>query len=115
VNILGVTFKEDVPDLRNSKVVDIVAELRSYGIEVAVHDPMARSEDAEREYGIRLASWEELPRAEALVVAVAHRSFLDMGIERLGAKLVPGGCFIDVKARFDRARLAAAGFAAWRL
>jgi UDP-N-acetyl-D-galactosamine dehydrogenase len=115
VNVLGITFKEDVPDLRNSKVIDLIAELRSFGISVAVHDPVAYPPDAEREYGVRLCSWDELPRAEALVVAVAHRAFLSLGVEELATKLVPGGCFVDVKSRFDRERIAAAGFDCWRL
>jgi UDP-N-acetyl-D-galactosamine dehydrogenase len=115
VNVLGITFKEDVPDLRNSKVVDMVSELQSFGIRVAVHDPVAHPEDAEREYGIRLVPWQELPRAEALVVAVAHRAFLGLEFGELTAKLVPGGCFIDVKSRFRREPLAAAGFNSWRL
>ncbi len=115
VNVLGITFKEDVPDLRNSKVVDMIAEFRSYGIRVAVHDPVAHPEDAEREYGIRLAAWDELPRAEAFVVAVAHRAFLSLGVEQIATKLAAGGCFVDVKSRFDRQRLAAAGFGCWRL
>ena len=115
VNVLGITFKEDVPDLRNSKVVDIVNELQSFGIRVAVHDPVAHAADAEREYGIRLVGWQELPRADALIVAVAHRAFLALPIEQLASKLAPGGCFIDVKSRFERERLAAAGFNSWRL
>jgi UDP-N-acetyl-D-galactosamine dehydrogenase len=115
VTILGLTFKEDVPDLRNSKVVDMVEELRSYGVEVAVHDPVAHAPEAQREYGIRLASWDELPRAEALVLAVAHRRFMDLGFERLCEKLARGGCFVDVKSRFDRARIEASGFTCWRL
>jgi len=115
VNVLGITFKEDVPDLRNSKVVDIVNELQSFGIRVAVHDPVAHPEDAEREYGIRLVAWQDLPRADALVVAVAHRAFLRLDIGELAAKLAPGGCFIDVKSRFPRERLTAAGLSSWRL
>jgi UDP-N-acetyl-D-galactosamine dehydrogenase len=115
VNVLGITFKEDVPDLRNSKVVDMINEFRSFGIEVAVHDPVAHAEDAEREYGVRLVPWEALPRAAALVVAVAHRQFLSLGVEQLAQKLVAGGCFIDVKSRFERRLLDAAGFATWRL
>jgi len=115
VNVLGITFKEDVPDLRNSKVVDIVHELQSFGIQVAVHDPVAHAEDAEREYGIRLVAWKDLPRADALVVAVAHRAFVRLDLGELASKLTPGGCFIDVKARFPRERLAAAGFNSWRL
>ncbi len=115
VNVLGLTFKEDVPDLRNSKVADLVAELRSYGIRVSVHDPVASAEEAEREYGLKLSSWSELPRADALVVAVAHRQFLSLGAGDFAAKLAPGGCFIDVKSRFDRSALEASGFTIWRL
>ncbi len=115
VNVLGLTFKEDVPDLRNSKVADLVAELRSYGVRVAVHDPVADAEEAHSEYGLRLASWDELPRAEALVVAVAHRQFLSLRAEDFAGKLAPGGCFIDVKSRFDRAGFEALGLKTWRL
>jgi UDP-N-acetyl-D-galactosamine dehydrogenase len=93
----------------------MIRELESYGLRVAVHDPVAEAADAEREYGIRLAGWQALPRADALVLAVAHRPFLELGVEQFAAKLRPGGCFIDVKSRFDRAQLAAAGFGCWRL
>jgi UDP-N-acetyl-D-galactosamine dehydrogenase len=115
VNVLGLAFKEDCADVRNSKVAELAAELSSYGAEVAVHDPEANAEEASRELGIHLVAWEALPRADALVVAVAHRRFLAMGFSKLQEKLVPGGCFIDVKARFDRAALEAAGFRVWRL
>ncbi|MFM2053544.1 MAG: hypothetical protein RL456_1581 [Pseudomonadota bacterium] len=115
VNILGLTFKENCPDLRNSKVVDIIAELRSYGVEVFVHDPEADPDEAMHEYGVRLLPWEELPRADAIVAAVAHRGFQRLGPEDLGRKLVKGGCFIDVKAAFPEAALRAAGLRVWRL
>ena len=115
VNVLGITFKEDVPDLRNSKVVDMIREFQSYGIQVVVHDPVAHPPEAEREYGVRLSGWDALPRAEALVVAVAHRAFVERPLEALTAKLAPGGCFVDVKSRFDRARIIGAGFGCWRL
>jgi UDP-N-acetyl-D-galactosamine dehydrogenase len=115
VNVLGLTFKEDVPDLRNSRVIDVINELRSYGIEVCVHDPVAGAEEAHEEYGVHLTAWDELPMAEAMVVAVAHRAFLDRPVAELTAKLKPGGCFVDVKARFDRDALAAAGLKVWRL
>ncbi len=75
VNVLGLTFKEDCPDLRNSRVVDVIRELESFGIRVNVHDPVASARDAENEYGIRLVDWEQLPLAEATVVAVAHQKF----------------------------------------
>jgi UDP-N-acetyl-D-galactosamine dehydrogenase len=115
VNVLGLTFKEDVPDLRNSKVIDVIRELESFGVEVHCHDPVASTAEAAHEYGIALRRWDELPRAEALVVAVSHRAFLDGPVERFRALLSDGGAFIDVKAGFDREALAAAGWRVWRL
>ncbi len=115
VHVLGLTFKEDVPDVRNSQVAELVKELASYGVRVAVHDPVADAQEARREFGLELCSWDELPRADALVAAVAHRGFVSMPLQRLMEKLQPGGCFIDVKSRFDRAALEAAGFSVWRL
>jgi UDP-N-acetyl-D-galactosamine dehydrogenase len=115
VNVLGLTFKEDVPDLRNSKVIDVIRELQSFGVEVHCHDPVASAAEAAHEYGVVLHAWEDLPRAEALVVAVSHRAFLQGPVERYRALLVDGGAFVDVKAAFDRAALAAAGWRVWRL
>jgi UDP-N-acetyl-D-galactosamine dehydrogenase len=115
VNVLGLTFKEDVPDLRNSRVIDVINELRSYGVEVHVHDPVPLPQDAQHEYGIELRSWDALPQAEAMVVAVAHRRFRALDATELATKVVPGGCFIDVKAAFDTASLRAAGLCVWRL
>ena len=115
VNILGLTFKENCADLRNSKVVDVIEELKSYGVEVFVHDPAVGEEEALRECGVRLQTWEALPRADALIAAVAHRPFLELSAEDLQRKLVKGGCFIDVKACFDRKSLEAAGMRVWRL
>jgi UDP-N-acetyl-D-galactosamine dehydrogenase len=115
VNILGLTFKEDVPDLRNSRAIDVIHELQSYGVEAVVHDPIADPREAHEEYGVDLIGWDQLPRADALVVAVAHRSFLEPPVTRLLEKLTPGGVFIDVKSRFDRAALEAAGACVWKL
>ncbi len=115
VNVLGLTFKENCADLRNSKVVDIINELKCYGVEVFVHDPQADADEAAHEYGVRLSSWDELPRADAIVAAVAHRGFLTLGVEDFSKKLIKGGAFIDVKAAFDAAQLAKAGLAVWRL
>ena len=115
VNILGLTFKENCADLRNSKVVDIINELKSYGVEVFVHDPQADADEAANEYGVRLFGWDDLPRADAIVAAVAHRGFLALGVEDFSKKLIKGGAFIDVKAAFDAAQLAKAGLAVWRL
>jgi UDP-N-acetyl-D-galactosamine dehydrogenase len=115
VNVLGLTFKEDCPDLRNSRVIDVIRELQSYGVEVHVSDPVPDPEEAEHEYGLTLEAWEQLPRAEALVVAVAHKQFLARPVSDYLPKVIEGGCFIDVKARFDRAQISAAGLKAWRL
>jgi len=115
VNLLGVTFKEDFPDLRNSRVLELLQELRLYDIDVSVHDPVALPAEVQREFGVHLSSWDELPEAEALIIAVPHREFLNRGIDQYLLKLAPGGCFIDVKARFDAAALRAAHRRVWRL
>ncbi len=115
VNILGLTFKENVPDLRNSRVIDVVHELRSFGIEVHVHDPVPVQEEAMHEYGIELTTWEDLPVADAMIVAVAHRQFLARPIAEYAKKMVKKGTFIDVKSQFDRQALEAAGLCVWRL
>ncbi|MBI2311639.1 MAG: nucleotide sugar dehydrogenase [Betaproteobacteria bacterium] len=115
VSVLGLTFKENCPDIRNSKVVDVIHELESYGIEVFVHDPIALPEEARAEYGLALTPWQALPVADALVVAVAHRQLLEKPIAEYVEKVSSGGCFIDIKSRFDRQALARAGVSVWRL
>jgi UDP-N-acetyl-D-galactosamine dehydrogenase len=115
VIVLGLTFKENCPDLRNSKVMDILNELKCYGVEVFVHDPEADGDEAMHEYGVRLLPWDALPRADAIVAAVAHRKFLDLDVEDFSRKLIKGGTFVDVKAVFDAGPLRAAGFGVWRL
>ena len=115
VNILGLTFKENCGDLRNSKVIDIINELKSYGVEVFVTDPQAESDEAVHEYGVPLLQWDELPRADAIVAAVAHKEFAALTLEDFGKKLVKGGAFIDVKAAFGAKEILAAGYKLWRL
>ncbi|HZE91815.1 MAG TPA: nucleotide sugar dehydrogenase [Rhizobacter sp.] len=115
VNVLGLTFKENCADLRNSKVVDIISELKSYGAEVFVHDPSADPEEALHEYGIRLFSWEDLPRADAILAAVAHKQYKELSTEEICRKVIKGGCFVDVKAGFDEATLTGNGLKVWRL
>jgi UDP-N-acetyl-D-galactosamine dehydrogenase len=115
INVLGVTFKENVPDLRNSKVADLIAELRAYGAEVFVHDPVADPIEAREEYGIELLPWDGLPKADALVVAVPHRQLIRSPLSAYDEKLTPNGCFVDVKAQFDYRALCAAGYRVWRL
>ena len=115
VNLLGLTFKEDCGDLRNSKAVDIIRELQAYGVDVFVHDPQADADEAMHEYGVRPVCWDDLPRADAIVAAVAHREFKSLSIEDFCRKVVKGGCFIDVKSAFDRYALGEAGLRVWRL
>jgi UDP-N-acetyl-D-galactosamine dehydrogenase len=115
VIVLGLTFKENCPDLRNSKVADVIRELKELGCQVSVHDPIAVSSEAEEHYGVRLRRWEELPEADAIVAAVPHRSFLAMPLRALLSKLKKNGVFIDVKSAFDRAAIREAGFRMWRL
>jgi UDP-N-acetyl-D-glucosamine/UDP-N-acetyl-D-galactosamine dehydrogenase len=115
VNVLGLTFKEDCPDIRNSKVIDIIRELREFGVEVFVHDPAAAPDDVLHEYDVRLCRWEDLPIADAVVVAVAHRRFLELPVSAILQKIVRNGCFIDVKSVFDPAPFRQAGVRVWRL
>jgi UDP-N-acetyl-D-glucosamine/UDP-N-acetyl-D-galactosamine dehydrogenase len=115
VNVLGLTFKENCPDLRNSRVIDVINELRSYGADVHVHDPVADAAEAVHEYGITLTPWERLPRAHAIVVAVAHRQFNARPVDDFVAMLEPGGLFVDVKCQADAASLRERGVSVWRL
>lgn len=115
VNILGLTFKENCADLRNSKVGDVIAELKTYGIEVFVHDPHADPAEALHEYGVVLYSWAELPEAQAIIAAVSHNEFSNLGINELFEKIVVNGTFIDVKSSFDKEMLEDASLTVWRL
>jgi UDP-N-acetyl-D-galactosamine dehydrogenase len=115
VNVLGLTFKENCSDLRNSRVIDVIQELQSFGIEVHVHDPVADPVEARHEYGVELESWDQLPQADAFVAAVAHRALAEKPFDQYLAKVMPGGCFIDVKSQFDPALVQGAGLTLWRL
>ena len=115
VIVLGLTFKENCPDLRNSRVIDVIRELESFGCKVHVHDPVAAPAEALHEYGIALRTWEELPRSAAVVAAVAHETYLEMPLAQLTGRLLPGGVFSDVKASYDPQALAEAGATVWRL
>ena len=115
VHVFGLTFKEDVPDLRNSRVIDIIHELESFGVDVAVHDPLASRDEALHEYDVELTGWDDLPVADAIIMAVAHEEYLERPFSDYQQKVVDGGCFIDVKSKFDREALCAAGFCVWRL
>jgi UDP-N-acetyl-D-galactosamine dehydrogenase len=116
VIVLGLTFKENCPDLRNSKVADVIRELKEFGCDISVHDPIAETGEAEHHYGLSLTPWEQLPaEADAVVVAVPHRSYLSMPLRELLSRLKRNGVFIDVKSMFDQTAVVDAGFRMWRL
>jgi UDP-N-acetyl-D-galactosamine dehydrogenase len=115
VIVLGLTFKENCPDLRNSRVIDIVRELQSFGARVCVHDPLADPEEAMHEYGVSLSTWEALPRASAIVAAVAHDAFRARPLDDYIEKLQPGGLYVDVKCQADAKELRDRGLSVWRL
>ncbi len=116
VTVLGLTFKEDCPDLRNSKVVDIIRELQEYGLTVQVHDHLADSAEALREYGIRLFGLDELKPAAAVISAVAHDAYRNWSVAELSSLMDTGNpVLIDVKGIFDQTALHDAGIRVWRL
>jgi len=115
VNALGLTFKEDCGDLRNSKVIDINKELQSYGMDAHVTDSTADPEEAMHEYGVTLERFDDLPRADAMLAAVAHREYKGLAVEDFARKLVKGGAFMDVKACYSEVALREAGLRVWRL
>ena len=102
-------------DLRNSKVIEIINELKSYGCEVFVHDPERGPEEALREYGVQLTACQQLPPTDAIVAAVAHKRYRELSLNEVVGKAKKNGCFIDVKANFDAERLTHAGLSVRRL
>jgi UDP-N-acetyl-D-galactosamine dehydrogenase len=102
IGILGVTFKENVSDLRNSRVPDIVAELKQFGIDPMVHDPLADAREARDEYGICLRDWRELYELDAIVYAVDHKFYRRRLSEDLMSRLRSDGVLVDVKSAFSR-------------
>ena len=116
--VLGLTFKENCPDVRNTKVVDIVAELKEYGVEVLVHDPMADSAAVQHEYGFGLVDLEGLAVVDAVIWAVAHSAFEDITPKRLKDLCCNGngcGVVMDVKGVLTRDAVEAVGLGYWSL
>jgi UDP-N-acetyl-D-galactosamine dehydrogenase len=114
VGILGLTFKENVPDLRNSRIPDIVNELREFGLKPLVHDPMGNPEEAREEYGVHLCEWSELSALDALILAVPHRQYMEMPTLGLLGLVRDGGVVVDVKSVLDPA-VAERGLTYWSL
>ncbi|MBF8250555.1 MAG: capL [Deltaproteobacteria bacterium] len=115
VTVLGLTFKEDCPDLRNSKVIDIIRELQDYGINVQVTDPLADPAEAYHEYNVKLVSMRELKPATAVVAAVAHKPFRELSVPQLTGLMNKNPVLSDVKGMYERDVLEAAGIRVWRL
>jgi UDP-N-acetyl-D-galactosamine dehydrogenase len=116
VIVLGLTFKENCSDLRNSKVADLVKELQEFGCEVYVHDPLAEAEQALHEYGITLREWHQLPQnADAIVAAVSHAKYTTQPVANLLAPLKRCGVFIDIKSAYMPEAITATGAYLWRL
>lgn len=115
VIVMGLSFKEDCRDLRNSRVVDIISELHAYGVVVQVYDPIIGIEEAKSEYDVDLITYEQITLADAVVVAVPHKEIQAISLTELSKKVGGDIPFMDVKSVFDRNALAQAGFRAWRL
>jgi UDP-N-acetyl-D-galactosamine dehydrogenase len=115
VTVLGLTFKEDCPDLRNSRVIDIITELQDYGIKVQVHDPHGDTAEALHEYGVTLVPFAELQPAAAVVLAVAHQAYRAFSVDQFKALMGENPVLIDVKSVCDPLAVQAAGMRFWRL
>jgi UDP-N-acetyl-D-galactosamine dehydrogenase len=115
VNVLGLTFKENCKDIRNTKVIDVIRELKEFGCEVHVHDPEADADETLHEYGLKLESWDQLPAADATILAVAHEAFLKLTPEQVMEKIVKRGVLSLVKPVLDPKPFQREGVRVWRL
>ena len=114
VGILGITFKENVPDIRNSRVPSIISELREFGVEVLVHDPLAEAEEVRHEYGLELTPWNDFKKLDSVILAVSHQEFSKRSVSELCSVLKPNGVFIDVKSAIQPEAVPD-GITYWRL
>jgi UDP-N-acetyl-D-glucosamine/UDP-N-acetyl-D-galactosamine dehydrogenase len=115
VTVLGLTFKENCPDIRNTRVIDIVNELKDYGLEVQVCDPNADADEVRHEYGIDLMPLDQAKPAAAVIVAVAHKQFKELGSIQLRKLMNENPLLIDVKSLYPADQLRASGISVWRL
>jgi UDP-N-acetyl-D-galactosamine dehydrogenase len=115
VNVLGITFKENCPDVRNSQVPNIVRELENHALLVSVCDHVADAAEAFAEYGISLITEPEMEPGDALILAVAHQDFLKLGTKGISKFAKPGSVVIDVKSALNVSELKDLGFKVWRL
>ena len=116
IGILGVTFKENCPDIRNSKVFDIIKELQEFGSkQIKVLDPVANADDVMHEYGIALEQDQALHDLDVLVVAVQHTNFVQLKVENLIHRMKPGALFVDIKSVYDKSLFEKHAISVWRL
>lgn len=115
VLIMGLTFKENCPDLRNSKVIDVIKELESYGVNIIVHDPLASHAEALHEYNVTLHDWENIAPCDAVILSVCHKEYIEAGFENIKSKLITGGVFSDIKSVWSTEEVTKHGVNSWRL
>lgn len=115
VAVLGLTFKENCPDVRNTRVIDVIKELESYGIEVLVHDPVACPEEAKHAYGIDLVGWEAISDVDAVVLCVSHQAFLEKSAEDFAKCFANCRIIYDVKSVLNQSQFNEQGIHIWRL
>ncbi len=115
VGIFGLTFKEDCPDLRNSRVIDIIEELQTYGIDTVIHDPVITSNQAQKNVGITLTPLDKFNNLAALIIAVPHKEFREKNLNFFTKTLLKGGCLIDVKSMLGISALEDPNIHFWRL
>lgn len=113
--VLGLTFKENCPDLRNSRVIDIINELKTYGVDILVHDPMADNNKAVKYYNVTLSPWDDMKDLDAVILAVGHNFYRDASVETYADKLIHRGCLVDVKSILDVEETKKKGLNYWRL
>ncbi len=115
VGVLGLTFKENCPDLRNSKVIDVINELRSYGVDTLIHDPLVDSEQAFAYTGEKLTKLEDLQELGAIILAVPHQQYNELTGQNIESRLKKGGCVIDVKSMLKDSLVKELSCNFWRL
>lgn len=115
IAVLGLTFKENCPDLRNTKVVDVIQEFKDYGMEVLVHDPIAEAQEAEKYYGIKLSNWEDLSEVDGVVLCVAHHAYQELTVDDFFNKFKQVKVISDVKGILDAKPFEEKGLRVWRL
>jgi UDP-N-acetyl-D-galactosamine dehydrogenase len=112
---MGITFKENCIDTRNSKVFDIINGIRAHGIDLLIHDPIADEKQTFKNHQITLRHFSEIKNVQALIIAVSHRFYKELTLQELSEKITPGGIIIDVKGILDKNEAKKIGIHVWSL